>query len=87
MSRCLTSMALLFAVTLLVGCAEESLDSPIIVPEESQSATVVEDTDTNAETVAAPEIEEPEPQTAVGSVWNALFKGTAEAMDESGSEP
>lgn len=100
MSRSLTSSALLLAAILLAGCAEESLDVPIVVPDDVGPTTHLEDTDatdlppsTVHDWIGQPrpgfesEVAEAEEPSAVNSIWNALLEGTAQATDESAPQP
>ncbi len=82
MSRCLTSIALLFAASLWVGCAEEVEHSgkPVIVHDWIGETNPEFD----LESVEPVELEaEPEPvePSAARSIWNALLKGTVEAVE------
>ena len=93
MLRCLMILAFIVATTMLAGCAEESLDAPIPLPDDSgdvtgEAATEPIDTVRPEKWFADKEPQDiDESPSAVDSIWNALLEGTAKAMDESSQQP
>ena len=95
MKRLIGCHALVLGVALCMGCAEEALDVPLAVPEEStvtgdfgQTGDVTATSEpahlsTEEPSVPSEVPTEPPQPSAARSVWNALLRGTAEAMDES----
>ena len=99
MTRCLGCALLLVGVTATVGCEEQSLDVPLILPDnlgtgEGESAnaeqlntTVADDWIGNPPHGSSePTLEEEEP-SATRSVWNALLEGASYALDETEPTP
>ena len=98
MNRCLWSYALLLVSVFLLGCAEESFDQPIVLPESVSPEALFPEVETGPpntvhDWIGQPlpdsesEGEQPQPPSAVNSVWNALLEGTSQAMAETTAAP